>query len=254
MKHRLHGSGGEGRSRTKPRSLSTSLRERDGIDIALVGNDRAPIGELYHALIRMSWPRFIALFVLVFFLFNLIFAALYFLDPGGLNMPVADSATRFFNAFFFSVHTVATVGYGNMYPIDVLTNVIVVIEITFGATHGIVGLHSGRTTHPRGPRCREFAEGRSRRSARQPSVRLDSRAANVRRWLKCPILVCRSLGLRCGVDSAASVSTAQFPRRAVLTGDQAGGSIAWIRQQQGRTRSVAIPRESCWPAPLRHRP
>jgi inward rectifier potassium channel len=32
----------------------------------------------------------------------------------------------------FSSHTVATVGYGNMYPIDVLTNVIVVTEITFG--------------------------------------------------------------------------------------------------------------------------
>jgi inward rectifier potassium channel len=38
----------------------------------------------------------------------------------------------FWRDFFFSVHTVATIGYGNVYPVSLYTNVVVVVEITLG--------------------------------------------------------------------------------------------------------------------------
>jgi inward rectifier potassium channel len=132
MKRNRSAAKNEKESRDIPRSLFASMRESDRPDVVWVGDASAPIGDLYHSLIRMSWLRFITLFVLVFLFLNLIFAVFYTLDESGLKMPSSDRAMRFANAFFFSVHTIATVGYGNMYPIDFFTNVIVVIEITFG--------------------------------------------------------------------------------------------------------------------------
>lgn len=132
-------------------SLSASLRRSDRPDIVRVGDDRAPIGDLYHALIRMSWPAFIALFIFLFLAFNMAFAFCYTLDPGGLNASASDHLASFATAFFFSVHTVATVGYGNIYPVDLFANIVVVIEITFGLlffalTSGLIFARFSRPT------------------------------------------------------------------------------------------------------------
>ena len=89
--------------------------------------------DLYHELMRLTWPRLGVLFVSSFLTFNLIFAALYRLDPTGLAVPHdAAPVPLFWRDFFFSVHTVATIGYGNVYPISTYSNWVVVIEITFG--------------------------------------------------------------------------------------------------------------------------
>ncbi len=135
----------------KPRRLSASLRHSDRPDIVRIGDERPPVGELYHALISISWQRFVALFLLVFLLFNMIFGGLYTLDPDGLSMAPADRLTLTASAFFFSVHTVATVGYGNIYPVDLYSNVVVVVEITFGLlffalTSGLVFARFSRPT------------------------------------------------------------------------------------------------------------
>src|SRR5208337_2516247 len=111
----------------------------------------APIGDFYHVLVRMSWPSFFALLVLIFLAFNLFFAACYALDADGLAMPATNRVSRFANSFFFSVHTVATVGYGNMYPTDLFTNIVVVIEITsgllfFALTSGLIFARFSRPT------------------------------------------------------------------------------------------------------------
>ena len=89
--------------------------------------------DLYHELMRLSWPRLGVLFAGCFLTFNLVFAGLYRFDPGGLAVPddVAP-VPLFWRDFFFSVHTVATIGYGNVYPVSAYTNWVVVIEITFG--------------------------------------------------------------------------------------------------------------------------
>src|SRR5947209_13995813 len=81
----------------------------------------------------MSWPQLAGGFVLVFLTFNALFAWAYSRDPTGIHWgdrPV--NAPPFWRAFFFSIDTVATIGYGNMYPVSLYANVLVVIEITCG--------------------------------------------------------------------------------------------------------------------------
>ena len=65
-----------------------AICQSDRPNIVRLGDTSAPIGDLYHSLIRMSWPRFIAFIVLVFLLLNLIFAVLYTLDPSGPRLGV----------------------------------------------------------------------------------------------------------------------------------------------------------------------
>src|SRR5947209_3568831 len=83
----------------------------------------------YHWILSLSWPRF-GLFLLGTYVFiNLLFAALYILQPNC----IADLDPRSFpHAFFFSVETLATVGYGHNYPATVYGHVIVTIEIFLG--------------------------------------------------------------------------------------------------------------------------
>lgn len=85
--------------------------------------------DVYHWILSLSWPRFVAL-VLGFYIFvNLLFATLYML--GG---PCIAEMTQgsFGSAFFFSVETLATVGYGHMYPATDYGHVVVIIEIISG--------------------------------------------------------------------------------------------------------------------------
>ena len=89
--------------------------------------------DLYHEFMRLTWPRLGLLFVASFLAFNLFFAALYRFDPTGLAVPHdAAPVALFWRDFFFSVHTVATIGYGNVYPVSTYANWVVVIEITLG--------------------------------------------------------------------------------------------------------------------------
>src|SRR5262245_13931469 len=89
---------------------------------------------LYHALLTMSWRRFFGLTAFLYFGANLIFALSYLLcGPGALS--VAESAgigSHFLQAFFFSVHTLATIGYGTISPVGLAANVIVSIESFIG--------------------------------------------------------------------------------------------------------------------------
>ena len=98
--------------------------------------------DLYHRSVRMGWPAFFGLFALVFLALNLFFAGLYLLDDEGLVHGV-DTGTKspFLRCFFFSVHTIATVGYGNVYPASLYVNVVVVIEIAVGIL--VIALTSG---------------------------------------------------------------------------------------------------------------
>lgn len=83
----------------------------------------------YHWILSQSWPRF-ALFLLVsYLLINLFFACLYV--SGGASIGEMTPGS-FPQAFFFSVETLATVGYGHMYPATVYGHVVVTVEIFLG--------------------------------------------------------------------------------------------------------------------------
>lgn len=85
--------------------------------------------DLYHFYMTISWPRLFCTFAGFFVVFNLVFAAIYSLHPGdlaNLNPP------GFWGRFFFSVETLATVGYGDMHPQTVFAHVTASIEIFTG--------------------------------------------------------------------------------------------------------------------------
>jgi len=90
--------------------------------------------DIFHRLMAMSWTKLGLLFVALFLAFNLVFAGLYLVDQAGLATAQADALGMplFWRDFFFSVHTVATIGYGNVYPVSLWTNIVVVAEITLG--------------------------------------------------------------------------------------------------------------------------
>ena len=113
--------------------LTGALRGNRDIRIKPIGSRRWHPSDIYHQLIELSWPSLAAAFILLFLAFNLVFAFLYCLDPTGVAFAGnRTNAPLFWRDFFFSVHTVATIGYGNMYPRSLFTNALVVIEIVCG--------------------------------------------------------------------------------------------------------------------------
>ena len=96
--------------------------------IRVIGARRPGLRDAYHALLRMSWWRVIAVIVLVFLLLNAIFALLYMVVGGVANARRGS----FLDAFYFSVQTIGTIGYGSMFPVSTGANNIVVLESIVG--------------------------------------------------------------------------------------------------------------------------
>lgn len=87
------------------------------------------LSDPYHMVLTLSWPRFFAGLVLVFVLVNLLFGTVYWLLPGS----VANAReSNFSDYFFFSIETLATVGYGNMSPASLMGHAVASIEILTG--------------------------------------------------------------------------------------------------------------------------
>ncbi len=80
---------------------------------------------LYQRVVSMSWWSFGGLTLLVYFVMNCFFAALYLLI-GVENLVGAtdDGLAPFWTAFFFSVQTITTVGYGSISPQGFMANFI----------------------------------------------------------------------------------------------------------------------------------
>lgn len=117
----------------KTPSLQRFAIHEGDLRIRARGLPRRMSADVYHRLMRLSWPRLFTLFIAVFLGFNLVFACLYRLDPEGLaNSGASVAAPLFWRDFFFSIDTVATIGYGNVYPVSLWANGVTVIEITLG--------------------------------------------------------------------------------------------------------------------------
>jgi inward rectifier potassium channel len=106
----------------------------------------------YLHLVNMSWPRFLVTLFLGYVVINSIFAGVYFaLGPGQLSGADAPTAWgRFLKEFFFSSHTLSTVGYGNIAPRSTASNVVATFEALAGVLGFAVatGLLFGRVSRP----------------------------------------------------------------------------------------------------------
>jgi inward rectifier potassium channel len=93
-------------------------------EIRVVGDRRAPLRDFYHALLRLPWWATIAAISGAFLATNALFAVA-FVFVGGVSHA---SASSFRDAFFFSVQTMGTIGYGAMFPESTAANVLVTAE------------------------------------------------------------------------------------------------------------------------------
>jgi len=104
----------------------------------------------YLMLIDTTWPRFLLVVLLGFLTVNMIFAFIY-ITIGIKNLKGLESdMSPFANAFFFSVHTLTTVGYGNVYPEGPWANTISSLEAATGLMVFAIatGLLYGRFSRP----------------------------------------------------------------------------------------------------------
>ncbi len=86
----------------------------------------------YHLLLSLPWPRFYALVVVGYLLTNLAFAYGYWLCGGLDGIAATDGAGRFAECFFFSVQTLATIGYGKIAPVGTAAHLLVTLEALVG--------------------------------------------------------------------------------------------------------------------------
>lgn len=129
------------------------IRFRPKVDalppVKAVGAHSKPWEDLFHDVLTMSWVRFCIAIGGSFVAMNLVFAALYWLVPGCIgNVP--DEGSRFEHLFYFSVQTMATIGYGGMLPVTRYGHVLVVLESVVGTlmTAIVTGLTFSKFARP----------------------------------------------------------------------------------------------------------
>ncbi len=104
--------------------------------------------DLYYWTMEMGWPAFVVLVVAIFIAINLLFGLIYAILPGAVSNAAPGS---FLDGFFFSVETLATVGYGTMAPATHLGHAISSLEIMIGLFFSatVTGLIFARFARPR---------------------------------------------------------------------------------------------------------
>ena len=85
--------------------------------------------DIYFYFVQSSWLQFFFSLVFIYLVFNLFFAFLYLIQPNTIENASPNS---FSDAFFFSVQTMSTIGYGSLHPAGIYSNTIVTIEAVTG--------------------------------------------------------------------------------------------------------------------------
>jgi inward rectifier potassium channel len=94
-----------------------------------VGRASSPIEDLYHTLLTLKWWQLYLAVGVAFVAANAVFALAYMASPGAIANARPGS---FEDGFFFSVQTMATIGYGQMAPATRVGHVLVTIEAIIG--------------------------------------------------------------------------------------------------------------------------
>ena len=106
--------------------------------LKIIGLPGTPFRDVYFRALRLSWPRFLGLGIGLFLAANTVFGLLYMIQPRGISEMRPGS---FLDAFFFSVQTLATIGYGRWAPVSTYANSVVTAETLTGA--GILAVFAG---------------------------------------------------------------------------------------------------------------
>ena len=106
----------------------------------------------YLYVINLGWVPFLGLIFASYLLVNTLFASIYYaIGPDAIQgLDAQNYSSRFYSAFFFSAHTLTTVGYGNLAPHGMPANVVAALEAMVGLIGFAVatGLLFGRVSRP----------------------------------------------------------------------------------------------------------
>jgi inward rectifier potassium channel len=114
------------RQRHEPKPVPIGRAE---FGLSKLGAPRFDIRDPYHLAVSLSWPGFILAMLVCWLAINVVFAWLYVLSPGSVANTTAGS---FGDVFFFSIETLATVGYGVTAPATLYGHIVSAAEIVTG--------------------------------------------------------------------------------------------------------------------------
>ena len=100
------------------------------VEFVKVGTDAWRWRDVYRWLLGLRWPQFATFVAVLYVGLNLLFAVLYSLQQNSIAGSTGGS--WFYDCFFFSVQTLATVGYGHMYPQTLYGHIVSTVEIMTG--------------------------------------------------------------------------------------------------------------------------
>jgi inward rectifier potassium channel len=105
-----------------------SIKIRVGqLEFLKLNADRRDLRDTYHWMLGLSWPQFAALILSIYLAVNLVFSIVYY-----VGRPCIAGADTFADGFFFSIETLATVGYGHLYPESLYGHIVATVEIMIG--------------------------------------------------------------------------------------------------------------------------
>jgi inward rectifier potassium channel len=109
-------------------------------ELIKLGTKRYDLSDPYHLAITLRWRDFFAACLAIDLTLNLVFAVLYDLVPHCVANVRPGSLS---DAFFFSIETLATVGYGVMAPSSTYGHIVASVELTLGLA--LTALFTGLT-------------------------------------------------------------------------------------------------------------
>ena len=127
--------------------LKHRSRRPDILEAVRRGAPSALRRDVYFYLMEGGWLRAFVGLAVAYVLLNLFFAGLYMLEPGS----VVEADGTFLDAFFFSVQTMSTIGYGTMHPATPYADAVVTVEAAVGmfAVALATGLLFAKASRPR---------------------------------------------------------------------------------------------------------
>lgn len=110
------------------------MRADGSLNVVRLGHGFWQSLNVYQHLLTVAWPRFLLYAFAFYAITNVLFAGLYLAaGPGAIQGGEGDSVSaRWHNAIFFSVQTIATIGYGQMTPRGTVANSLVALEALTG--------------------------------------------------------------------------------------------------------------------------
>tara|TARA_B100001971_G_C18268036_1_gene596442 strand:- start:17966 stop:18796 length:831 start_codon:yes stop_codon:yes gene_type:complete len=119
-------------------SVNDPIPQLDGLKSAF-GRD------LYFFLMKISWPRLYLIIFTSYIFINIVFSVIYALIPNAIT-----DSSNMLNYFFFSIQSFSTIGYGNLAPVNPITNFVVMLQSILGIiyTASITGMFFSKLSKP----------------------------------------------------------------------------------------------------------